>query len=336
MDGSARESAKADGEKSVDCIYVAASAHDARFARICVASIRYFYPDAVIKLLAGAKLRPGLREELARYWDVGVADVPPGDYGWGFVKLEPLFGKRGERFLVVDSDTVFAGPVLDTRASSAADFVVDDERQTEADTHRLYYDWRKVAAIDPAACPPQFVFNTGQWFGAAGVLNREDFASWVDWTMPRRLQHPDCFMPGDQGILNFVFNRKFAAESLRVERRKIMRWPGHGMAGLDAGAVAERRAAPVVVHWAGMKKPRLAEMAGADLLKLFERQYYAKIPLGSFLIRLRACADAVSFILRDVAVRVRLALPRLRPSQRRTVLALKAQRTRHADKFDAP
>lgn len=337
MDGPDRDRSKAaaDGEKSADCIYVAASAHDARFTRICVASIRHFYPHVVIKLLAGGKLEHGLREELARYWDVGTADVPPGDYGWGFVKLEPLFGKRGERFLAVDSDTVFAGPVLDTWASSAADFLVDDEAQTEADTHRLYYDWRKVAAIDAAVGPPQFVFNTGQWFGTAGVLTREDFAPWVGWTMPRRLKHPDCFMPGDQGILNFVLNRKYAGEGLRVERRKIMRWPGHSMAGLDARTVAERRATPVVVHWAGMKKPRLGEMAGADLLGLFERQYYARIPSGSFLIRWRACADAVSFILRDVAVRMRLFLRRLRPSQHRTVLALDAQQTRHAGKLDA-
>lgn len=282
LGGPTREPSKmlAGGEKSVDCIYIAASAHDARFTRICVASIRYFYPDAVIRLLAGGKLEHGLREELARYWDVAAADVSPGDYGWGFVKLEPLFGKDGERFLVVDSDTVFAGPVLDARASSAADFLVDDERQTETDTRRLYYDWRKVAAIDAAARSPQFVFNTGQWFGAAGVLTREDFAPWVDWTMPRRLKHPDCFMPGEQGILNFILNQKAAREDLRLERCSIMRWPGHGLEGLDAHTVAERRAPPVVVHWAGMKKPRLSEMAGADLLGFFENRYYGRLPMS--------------------------------------------------------
>ena len=156
----------------LDCIYVAASAHDARYTRICVASIRYFYPHAAIKLLAGGALEPGLREELARYWDVGMADIRPGNWGWGFVKLEPLFGPPGQRFLVVDSDTVFAGPVLEAWAASSAEFLVDDEQQTETDTQRLYYDWRKVAAIDPAARPPQFVFNSGQWFGTAGVLCR--------------------------------------------------------------------------------------------------------------------------------------------------------------------
>ncbi len=313
------------GLPAVDCIYIAASAHDARYTRICVASIRYFYPEAVIKLLPGGRLEPGLRQELARHWAVGVADIAPGDYGWGFVKLEPLFGPAGERFLVVDSDTVFTGPVLDALATSAADFLVDDEQQSEADTRRLYYDWRKVAAIDPLARPPQFVFNSGQWFGTAGVLMRDDFAPWVDWTMPRRLKHPDCFMPGEQGILNFVLNRKVDNDGLRLVRRKIMRWPGHGMEGLDAPTVTERRGPFVIVHWAGMKKPRLGEMAGADLLGFFERQYYAKIPLGSCLIRQRACADAVSFILRGVIRRMRLSARKLRGLHVTKVLASRAQ-----------
>ena len=35
--------------RKVDCIYVTAAAHDARYTRICVASIRYFYPEIPIK-----------------------------------------------------------------------------------------------------------------------------------------------------------------------------------------------------------------------------------------------------------------------------------------------
>ena len=99
----------------IDCIYIAASARDARFTRICVASVRYFYPDIAIKLLVGGPLQRGLADELQRHWNVGVAQLPAGDYGWGFVKLEPLFMPSKERFLVLDSDTVIAGPVEPAR-----------------------------------------------------------------------------------------------------------------------------------------------------------------------------------------------------------------------------
>ncbi|HTM36226.1 MAG TPA: hypothetical protein VL156_05735, partial [Terriglobales bacterium] len=195
----------------IDCVYIVASAGDARYTRICVASVRYFYPEIPIRLLVGGRLQRGLAHELQRYWNVGTAHLPTaGDYGWGFVKLEVLYGPPGERFLVLDSDTVFTGPVLNMWKDSCAPFLVDDEKQSEADAKRLYYDWESVRKIDPSAQPPEFVFNSGQWFGTAGVLTRADFAPWLDWTMPRKLRHPELFMPGEQGVLNYLFNRKTA------------------------------------------------------------------------------------------------------------------------------
>jgi hypothetical protein len=263
----------------LDCIYVAASAHDARYTRICVASIRHFYAHVPIRLLPGGPLESGLKEELARYWDVGIANIHPGNWGWGFVKLEPLFGSPGERFLVLDSDAVVVGDVLETWAGSAADFLVDDEQQSESDTRRLYYDWRKIAAIDPEARPPQFVFNSGQWFGTAGVLTRKDFALFVNWSgMPPRLHYPNLFMPGDQGVLNYVVNQNAILGRISVDWRNIMRWPGHGVDGISAQSIATGTTLPLVVHWAGMKKPRIGAMAGGDVLRFFEQLYYSRLP----------------------------------------------------------
>lgn len=284
--------------RALDSIYVAASARDARYTRICVASIRYFYPCARIKLLVGGSLEEGLAEELSRYWDVHIADVPTGDWGWGFVKLEPLFGQEGERFLVLDSDTVFGGPVLDTWKSTKADFLVDDEQQHEADIGRLYYDWRKVAEVDAAAQPPQFVFNSGQWFGTAGLLVREDFAPMLDWSgMPPKLRYPHLFMPGDQGVMNYVLNQKAAKDQVVVERRKIMCWPGHGMDGFTADSVAARSAPSLVIHWAGMKRQRLGTMVGEDVLRFFESLYYSRLPGGGARRRVRAALYPVEDVV---------------------------------------
>ena len=110
----------------VDAIYIAASAGDARFTRICVASVRYFYPDVPIRLLPGGRLQRGLTDELKQYWDVEMSAFAPGDYGWGFVKLEPLFASPGATFLVLDSDTVLTGPILDVWMDSDAPFLVAD------------------------------------------------------------------------------------------------------------------------------------------------------------------------------------------------------------------
>jgi hypothetical protein len=246
---------------------------------------------------------------LLQHWNVCAADFPiKGDYGWGFVKLEPLFGSRSEKFLVLDSDTVLTGPVLDLWSEARAPFLVDDEKQSEADTKRLYYDWEKVHMIDPCAQPPRFVFNSGQWFGTAGVLTRDDFAPWLDWTLPRKHRHPELFMPGDQGIVNYVLNRKAALEGLQVQRRPIMRWPAHSMKGQDAETVARRAAVPRIVHWAGLKRARQRDMMGADLLAFFEKIYYDRLPAGHARRIFAGCRHTLSHRLREEKLRVKLAL----------------------------
>jgi hypothetical protein len=264
----------------VDRIYLAACGRDARLTRICLASVRYFYPDAPIEVLAGDILQLGLARELKKHWGVEVTALPRGDYGPGFIKLEPLFGPPGQRFMVLDVDTVFVGRVLDA-CQTDAPFVVDDEQgMSDADRSRLYFNWQALASIDPAAPGRPWGFNVGHWFGTAGVIDRAAFDPWVEWTMPRRLRHPDVFMVGDQGVLNYILLQKEAREGLRVDRRTIMRWPGHSLDGIDAAAIAAGTAPPVVVHWAGMKAMLLRDMAGSDVLHFFENYYFQHLPLG--------------------------------------------------------
>lgn len=291
----------------VDCVYVAACARDARLTRICVASIRYFYPDIPIRLLAGDLLQRGLAEELRRYWGVELVSLPARDYGWGFVKLEPLFGPAGERFFVMDVDTVLTGRVLDLRAESDAPFLVDDERLSEADCKRLYYDWDKLREVDANVQPAHTALNGGQWFGTAGLVTREEFDPWLEWTFPRRLRYPAWFMGGEQGVLSCVLLKKEALEGLSIDRRTLMRWPGTSLAGLEPDRVSAGLAPPLVIHWAGMKTMCLRNMAGADLLEFFERYYYRRLPGGS-LRRVAAAGQHLWIQLRHwVLVRLRLA-----------------------------
>ena len=262
----------------VDVIYLAACSRDARLTRICVASIRYFYPSVPIKILAGDILQRGLATELNRYWNVGLADLPVGDYGWGLVKLEPLFGPKGQRFMVCDVDTVFTGRVLDRRAESDAPFFVDNEKLSDEDFKRLYYDWDALVSIDPEVQSARKAFNVGQWFGQAGFVERSDFDQWVEWTLPRSLCFPDVFMGGDQGVINYVLLKKEAFKELRIERGELMRWPGHGMNDLTPEAVRSGEAPVLVIHWAGMKAILLRNVVGGDLLKFYEDFYYTRLP----------------------------------------------------------
>jgi hypothetical protein len=298
-------------KRLVDCVYIAACARDARLTRICVASIRYFYPDVPIRLLAGDILQRGLASELRRYWGVELVDLPEGDYGWGLVKLEPLFGPPGESFLVVDVDTAFTGPVLGLRAASDAPFFVDNEQLSDADFKRLYYDWDKLLEIDAKVQSARTAFNVGQWFGTAGLVKREEFDPWIEWALPRRLRYPELFMGGDQGVMNYVILQKEAFEGLHIERRTIMRWPGHSMEGLNAESVAKLTAPPLVIHWAGMKKPALRHMVGGDILLFFEKFYYTRVPAGQLRRWLAICQHFLIHWMHWVRVRVTLTYRRM-------------------------
>jgi hypothetical protein len=300
----------------VDCVYVAASRLDSRYTRIAVASIRYFYPDIPVRILAGGRIRRTLLEELRQYWGVTLAEIPAGDYGWGFVKLEALFGPPGERFLVLDSDTALTGPILDSWMDSDAPFLVNTEEQSESAIKQLYYDWDKVHEIDVNAQPPRFVFNSGQWRGTAGVLTRDDFARWVEWTFPRKLRYPKYFMCGEQGVFNYVLNQKAMSDGLRVECRSIMRWPGRELRAFDAESLG--KAEPLIIHWAGLKKARLSQMNGYNLLAFFEKFYYRRMPGGATRRILASYAYTLSFCLREICLRTRL----------RTALVMDAIRNR--------
>ena len=108
-----------------------------------------------------------------------------------------------------------------------------------------------------------------------------------------------------------MLNQKAAIDGLRVERRQIMRWPGHSMEGLDAETVSKRAAAPRVVHWAGVNKACQRDIIGADLLAYFEKIYYQRLPVGEARRLFAGYRDALSHWLLGAQVRVKLASRKL-------------------------
>ena len=284
-------------------ILITATPQDLRFARICLASIRYFYPELCVRILPGAILPRSFLSEVAKHWDVGTFPVERGDYGWAFVHLEPLFQEGRKRFLVLDADTILLGPVTERFGNSKADFLVDDEVHSEADIKGLYYDWETVRGMDRNALRPKLVFNSGQWFGTSGILSREDFTPWVEWGLPRRLKHPKVFMPGEQGVLNYVINQKAQRDGLAVEAQKIMRWPGHGLDDITLERLKESPF-PQIIHWAGYKAPWLETLPRADLLLHFEKLYYEKVEGGERLRTARARNQALAHRFRTGRTKV--------------------------------
>jgi hypothetical protein len=126
-------------------------------------------------------------------------------------------------------------------------------------------------------------------------------------------------MPGDQGVLNYVLNKRALLDGLRVETRSVMRWPGRELQTLNAKSLATKTAEPVIVHWAGLKKARLSQLNGFELLSFFEKLYYSRLPAGSFRRALASYVYMLSFWLREIRLKMRL----------RTALVIGAIRNRN-------
>lgn len=259
----------------IDKIYIATGPRDAHLTRICIGSIRYFYPDILIEILPGDRLQWGLKNELAKLDRIQISKNVSGDYGWGFVKIEPLlFGDNGERFLIMDADTVMVGPILDLITDSNWDFIVDDEFISEDHMKHYYFDWDKLAGMGHRVISGLRSFNGGQWFGSSGKFERKDFEKWVIFDYPRSLQFPDCFFGGEQGVVSLVVLEKEFEKTINIKRVTMMRWPADNTDDIILDDVVSRVSKPLILHWAGLKENRIKRMFRSDILLFFENYYY--------------------------------------------------------------
>jgi hypothetical protein len=272
----------------IDRVYVAAHRSDLRLTRICIASIRRWYSDIPLFLLKDRVNGDFSTQELEEKWNVRCWPTENAAFGWGFVKLEPLFSRERCRYLVLDSDIVFLGPVIDELEKSSADFVVQREVQPDSDVAPLYFDEKMLReSIDPHFAGLSFTFNSGQYVATSGLLTRKDFDAVIEWTSPRRVRHPEMFNPGDQGILNYVVLCKLAAGAITVDRVPFMRWGKEETTEFVLHELNEGSRHPYLIHWAGLKKLRLRHMLRADILTHFEDSYYSRIDFGRLVLWFR-------------------------------------------------
>lgn len=273
-------------------IYLATHKKDLRLTRICVASIRFWYPDIPILLIKDEYGGSFSTREIEDVWNVQVFDTGHRHFGWGFSKLEPLFIAEKQRFMVVDSDVVFAGKVLDYLSPFDEDFIVQRETQSETDVARLYFSLDELQRWDSTFCYPGYTFNSGQFVATSGVLQREDFDEVIEWTsgVPS-LKQPRVFR-NEQGVLNYVLMQKAALQKLSIGRVPLMRWPQDDRNELHLADIATGDGCPFVIHWAGSKEPRLQNMICSDILFFFEHNYYSKVRFGKILRWLRPSYDA--------------------------------------------
>lgn len=251
---------------NVDKIYVNTYKGDNHWCHICVASIRFWYPNIQITLIKDLNLGDFDTYLIEKTYNVNVFETND-TFGWGYGKLEPLFLEKKESFLVLDSDTVIVGDILSLVQDITADFIVDNEMQTNSRFNEIYYDKVLVKNITSSFEPLDFSFNSGQWFGTSGIISRSEFDSTIEWTCPRKNKYPEILKNGEQGHMNYHFHRLLQFNKIRVQRLNIMKYPlSADYSKVKINFLKNKNSSQkAIVHWAGIKKS-LAFMPNKSVL----------------------------------------------------------------------
>ena len=261
----------------VEKVFVNTYKYDFHFARICIASIRYWYPDIPIFLIKDEKQGTFDTTRTEQIWNVKVLDIPRKKFGWGYGKLEVLFLDTNESFLVIDADAVLTGPVIDAVAKIDADFIVDREEQPAKRFNEIYYNLDRINELDNNFHYPGYSFNSGQWFGTSSVIKREDFSKTLTWSEPPVTRDKNIVVNNDQGHLNYVIHALEQRQKLSVTRIKLMIWPVEGKSDFIKIEKIKARSPdyPFVIHWAGMSASKFSELPRQDILQFYKQFYYS-------------------------------------------------------------
>jgi hypothetical protein len=250
-------------------VVVSCCRHDLHLTRICVASVRYWYPEIPVFLLKDELHGTFDTTEIERAWEVGILPTERTRHGWGFGKLEALFAPPGDRLLILDADTAMLGPVLEPLARRAGDLVVAADYVADLSSRYarvVYFDRDRLRPFGLEAPHCGFFFNSGHLVVRTGRFRREDFSPLLEWSTPPRLRYPKLSDGGDQGILNLVAMQKAGAGLLSIDAFDFAHGSEHPvLRGVQLAGIADRDQGgyPLVIHWSGPKPARVAGMPAA-------------------------------------------------------------------------
>ncbi len=269
----------------IEGIVISCYAFDVQLTRLCVSSIRFWYPQIPIWLLKDRQYGDFNTREIEKHWDVRVYPGRQKNLGWGFGKLEVMTELPEQRLLLIDSDIVFAGRVIERLELFDEDLIVNREDFDAASVEEQFFALDRLRQLDPKFDFPGYGFNGGQIVATTGCITKLDLHGLLDWHT-RTVMHPAIFKKGDQGLTNYVVLKKVQQGKLTLRREPFMVWPGIAAVTehIHVKDFTPEGRHQQLIHWAGLRWGKtLEEMPRPEILLHFEEMYYRRIPLGAWL-----------------------------------------------------
>lgn len=277
-------------------IVIVCNKRDFFLTRICVSSIRYFYPNIDIYIIKDFLNGRFDSTELEKVMNVQVLDLGIKKYGWAAAKMHLLLTNvfANEKVLLLDSDIVFAGRFLEmlNEQMKDVDFAVSadfHDNPSDGWVPENYYDINFIHSFDPDFRFPGYFFNSGQMVISTGKFSQKELGNFFDINEFPYYKMLDKLPLVDQSLLNYMMPKKEQNGEIKILKSSFM-VPSHYKEAQETELkkVQDGNYYKYLIHWAGaLRIPLLWKMNQADILAFFEAYYYHRVRLGRLKMSVR-------------------------------------------------
>ncbi|MEO6538191.1 MAG: hypothetical protein ABIT07_07085 [Ferruginibacter sp.] len=260
----------------IDTIYIVCNRKDLYFAKICVASIRYWnktIPISIIKDFSKGEFNTGLLE---KFYDVKIANTTLRKMGY-YAKLWPFIeNEMEERILILDADIIWMEDLAVKLETYNESLIIDGylPADLEAEKSRWYFKEPSFARNFQEYKFPGFLFNVGQFICNTSVFEKKDILDLIEWQEEPKPKIKDTFFY-EQGMLNYLAAKKIAAGEITFRKVPFHKWGwSPEVSEIPVSDIYNRKGRPYLIHWYGHKYSLLSILPGSNILKNYEQMYY--------------------------------------------------------------
>lgn len=254
-------------------------------ARICIASIRYYYPTISIELVKDRGNGNFSTRDIQKHFNVRCSDLGIKKMGWSAAKFHYLLqAPKGKKVLMLDADIVFIGPFLEKLLPLFIenDYVVDIQKESDPYSKQVskdYFETKKIESYDASYKFPGYFFNAGNIFVTTGVIERERLEDFFDPHHYPFWKNSRLFPMVDQSVYNYLLPVLAGQKKITLATGSFMLWSkSERVKSVSIEQIKKKELQCGLVHWAGDAKiPILKNMTRGDILKFFESEYFKKI-----------------------------------------------------------